>query len=108
MNILKSVLIVALVLSILLNLYLAIKLIDAGISLSHRTMALESEVDNANKEFELLSLLLVDNLTRQEIIDISNRLSAKGILVKNRKNLLQIGRLEISFNGDKVATVEKF
>lgn len=108
MNILKPILIISLILSVCLNLYLAVKLIDVGVSLDHRSVALKNEVNSSNEEFELLSQLLVNDVTRQEILTISDNLSSKGLIVKNRDNLIQIGRLEITFNGDLVDSVRKF
>ncbi len=95
-------------LSVFLNLYLIIKLIDTGVSIDHQSMELKSEINDSNEEFELLSLLLKGSVTRQEIIDISNKLSVKGIVIKNRENFLQIGRLEISFSGDEIDNVKRF
>jgi len=108
MNILKSVLIILLSVSFLINLYLAFKIIDSAISSDHQAMQTQYEAKSSSEELELIHLLLVDNFTRQEITALANKLSAKGAIVKNRENFLQIGRLEIIFDGDKVERVERF
>ena len=103
----KKTFIFILVISILLNLFLTMEVVDKSITVSY----MSDEMKYKNRSFNILSeafsILLMDK-TKEEVVIMGERLSKQGAGVKWENDTYIIDKLHISFDkeSDKVANLK--